>query len=252
VIALLTYVSAKGDPLLGFQIFFALSLGLGFPYLILGTFSGLLKKIPRSGTWLVWVERIFGVILIGASFFYLSLAVAPKFAAYIVPAVALLGGIYLGFLDPSGREKKLLRRIQWTFGVLCIALGLYFANALTEHGLTWEPYSEQELVDAKTQRQPVMMDFYADWCIPCLELDRKTFVDASVKDATKNFRRLKVDLTHFDSAESEALRKRFNIAGVPTIVFLSRNGIEQHVARVVGFLPPGEFIAKVELAQRVQ
>jgi thiol:disulfide interchange protein DsbD len=252
VIALLTYVSAKGDPLLGFQIFFALSLGLGFPYLILGTFSGLLKKIPRSGTWLVWVEHIFGVILVGASCFYLSLAVAPKLAAYIVPAAAILGGSYLGFLDPTGREKKFLNRIQWMFGVLCIALGMYFASALTEHGLVWEPYSEQALAEAKAKSQPVMMDFYADWCIPCLELDRKTFVEAAVKDATMKFRRFKVDLTHFDSEESEALRKRFSISGVPTIVFLSAEGIEQQSARVVGFLPSAEFVAKALSAQRIQ
>ena len=252
VIALLTYVSAKGDPLLGFQIFFALSLGLGFPYLLLGTFSGLLKKIPRSGAWLVWVEHIFGVVLVGAALFYLSLAVAPKLAAYTIPTVALVGGMYLGFFDRAGRERPSLRRVQWIFGTLCIALGLYVARGLTETGLEWNSYSDQALAEAKAQNQPVMMDFYADWCIPCLELDRKTFVEPSVKEAVGHFKRLKIDLTHFDSPESEALRRRFNIAGVPTIVFLNSEGTEQHSARVVGYLPAAEFLSKVSLVGRAQ
>jgi thiol:disulfide interchange protein DsbD len=90
------------------------------------------------------------------------------------------------------------------------------------------------------------LDFYADWCIPCLELDRKTFTDPNVIDATNEFVRLKVDLTHFDSPESEALRKEFAIAGVPTIVFLDRTGSEVKSSRVVGYLPPEEFIARVQ------
>lgn len=84
VIALLTLVGAKGDPVFGFQAFFSLSIGLGFPYLILGTFSGLLKKIPKSGAWMVWVERFFGVVLTGAALFYAALAFAPKYSVYVV------------------------------------------------------------------------------------------------------------------------------------------------------------------------
>ncbi|MGH2568682.1 MAG: cytochrome c biogenesis protein CcdA, partial [Bacteroidota bacterium] len=99
VIALLAFVGAKGDPVFGFWTFFILSLGLGFPYLILGTFSGLLKKVPKSGVWLIWVERLFGVVLTGAALFYLSLAFFPKFSAYLVPVILLAGGGYLGFLE---------------------------------------------------------------------------------------------------------------------------------------------------------
>ncbi|MCX6141661.1 MAG: protein-disulfide reductase DsbD family protein, partial [Ignavibacteriales bacterium] len=105
VIALLTLVSSKADPVFGFWVFFTLSLGLGFPYLILGTFSGMIKQIPRSGAWLVWVERVFGVILSAAGLFYLSLAFLPKLSAFVIPAALILGGIYLGFLERPGKEK---------------------------------------------------------------------------------------------------------------------------------------------------
>jgi thiol:disulfide interchange protein DsbD len=246
VIALLAFVGAKGDPVFGFWVFFVLSLGLGFPYLILGTFSGLLKKVPKSGVWLVWVERIFGVVLVAAAMFYLSLAFLPKFAAYIVPVVLLVGGIYLGFLEPSGKDRPGFRRIKYAFGLVAIALGVYGFDALREPGLTWEPYSEARVAEARSKGQPVMIDFYADWCIPCLELDRKTFTDPGVMAAADGFVRLKVDLTHFDSPESELLRQQYSIAGVPTIVFLDASGSELRSARVVGYLPPKEFIAKLQ------
>ena len=246
VIALLTLVSSKADPVFGFWVFFTLSLGLGFPYLILGTFSGMIKKIPRSGAWLVWVERMFGVILTAAGLFYVSLAFLPKYSAFVIPLALLGGGIYLGFVEPSGKEKKGFRRIKWAFGIVAVGFGLVFANALREPGIRWEPFAESKIEAARSGGQPVMMDFYADWCIPCLELDRKTFTDVRVIDATKEFVRLKVDLTHFDSPESEALRKKFNIAGVPTIVFLDGKGEEVVSSRVVGYLPAQEFIEKTK------
>jgi thioredoxin:protein disulfide reductase len=246
VIALLTLVSSKADPLFGFWVFFTLSLGLGFPYLILGTFSGMIQKIPRSGAWLVWVERIFGVILSAAGLFYLSLAFMPKLSAFVIPAALILGGIYLGFLERSGKGKKGLQWIKWAFGVIAVALGLFTANALREPGIRWEQFSESKITDAQSRHKPVLMDFYADWCIPCLELERKTFTDASAIDATSEFVRLKVDLTHFDSPESEALRKKFSIAGVPTIIFLDKNGLEVVTSRIVGYLPPKEFIDRTK------
>jgi thiol:disulfide interchange protein DsbD len=246
VIALLTLVGTKGDPVFGFWAFFVLSLGLGLPYLVLGTFSGLLKEIPKSGAWLVWVERIFGVVLTGAALFYLSLAILPKYAAYIVPLTLFVGGIYLGFIDQSGKDRPLLKKIQWGLGVLTVALGVYIANGLREPGLTWEPYSETRLTEAKADGMPVIMDFYADWCIPCLELDRNTFTNAEVAKEAREFVRLKVDLTHFDSPEAEALRKKYNISGVPTVVFLKSNGEESGDSRVVGFVPPTEFVKKLK------
>jgi thioredoxin:protein disulfide reductase len=248
VIALLTLVSSKADPVFGFWVFFTLSLGLGFPYLILGTFSGMLKKIPRSGAWLVWVERIFGVVLSAAGLFYLSLAFVPKLSAYVIPATLILGGVYLGFLEPSGKEKRGLQRFKWAFGLVAIAFGVVAANALRESGMTWEQFSEAKISGAKQQNKPIVMDFYADWCIPCLELEHKTFTDPSVIAATKDFVRLKVDLTHFDSPESEALRKTFNIAGVPTIIFIDKTGQEITGSRVVGYLPPMEFVEKAKPA----
>ena len=246
VIALLTFVAAKGSASFGFWAFFILALGLGFPYLLLGTFSGLLKKIPRSGSWLVWVEHIFGVILAGAALFYLSLAVAPKLAIYSIPFTLAAGGIYLGIIDKSGKDKPALKRIQWIFGIFSLAAGIVFAGNLRNEGMTWESYSDKALLKAKESNVPVMIDFYADWCIPCLELDRKTWTDEEVIVSAKNIKKIKVDLTHFDSPESEALRKKFNISGVPTVIFIRADGTEADESRIVGFVNPKEFLGKLK------
>ena len=248
VIALLTFVAAKGSATFGFWTFFALSLGLGLPYLILGTFSGLIKKIPRSGSWLVWVEHIFGVILTGTGLFYLALAVAPKETIYIIPLVLVVGGIYLGFVDSSGKDKQALKNIQWAFGIAVILLGLFYANSIEDTGMAWEEYSDLDLSEAKENGMPVLLDFYADWCIPCMELDRNTWTDPKVIEATKDISRLKVDLTYFDSPESETLRKKFNISGVPTVVFIRTDGTEATESRIIGFVPPKEFLAKLKQA----
>jgi thioredoxin:protein disulfide reductase len=248
VIALLTFVAAKGSAAFGFWTFFTLSIGLGLPYLILGTFSGLVKKIPRSGSWLVWVEHIFGVILLGTALFYCSLALAPKETIYVIPLVLVVGGIYLGFVDSSGKDKPVLKNIQWIFGIATILLGLLYANSMRETGISWETYTDLDLSEAKENGMPVVIDFYADWCIPCLELDRNTWTDPKVMEATKDVSRFKVDLTYFDSPESELLRKKFNISGVPTVIFIRMDGTEAAESRIVGFVPPEEFLDKLKQA----
>lgn len=246
VIALLALVGQRGDPVFGFWAFFVLSFGLGLPYLLLGTFSGLLKKVPRSGAWLVWVERIFGVVLTGAALFYLSLAFVPKAAAYVVPSTLIAGGVYLGFIEPSAKDKIGLRRVKWMFGIACVVVGGVFANNLREPSLFWYAYNEDLISKARSSEQPIMIDFYADWCIPCLELDRRTFTHPQVISVADKFVRLKVDLTHFDSPEAEALRKKYDIAGVPTIVFLTHDGSEDKSARVIGYLPPDKFLERMK------
>ncbi|MEX2367935.1 MAG: cytochrome c biogenesis protein CcdA, partial [Balneolaceae bacterium] len=245
IIALLAFVGSQGDPLFGFLLFFIMAFGLGFPYLILGTFSGLLSKLPKSGTWMVWVKKIFGVVLVGVALFYLALAFYPAYTLHAVIATLFAGGIYLGFLERSGGGQKGFTRIKWAVGLVCILLGGLLFQNLQKAGIIWEPYTDERYESALENGTPVMMDFYADWCIPCLELERVTFTDPDVMDATQEFTRLKVDMTQYDSERSEALREQFDIAGVPTIVFINSNGEEVYDARVVGFLRPDRFLERV-------
>lgn len=245
IIALLAFVGAKGDPVFGFWSFFILSLGLGFPYLILGTFSGLLQKLPKSGVWMIWVKKVFGVVLVGVGLFYIGLAFIPKYTPWILAATLLLGGIYLGFIERSGLDRKGFRLTKWIVGTASLIFGLLMVQNLTKPSVEWEPFNATEFESALAEGKPIVLDFYADWCIPCLELDRVTFVDEGVIEALDRFERFKVDLTNFDSEESEQLRQQFDIVGVPTIVFIGSNGTEVRGARVIGFLNPAQFLEQV-------
>jgi thiol:disulfide interchange protein DsbD len=103
VVAVLALIARRGDALFGFQTMFALALGLGFPYLFLASFSNLLQRLPRSGDWMMWVKKVFGVILASVGLFYLLVAVAPDWAPWVLPAALVVGGIYLGFVDRAPR-----------------------------------------------------------------------------------------------------------------------------------------------------
>lgn len=247
IIALLAYVGTQGDPVFGFWAFFILSLGLGLPYLILGTFTGLIQKMPKSGVWMVWVKKVFGVILIGLALFYIGLALYPQYVLYVIPLTLVAGGIYLGFIEKVGQGKPIFKRVKYAIGAGAVIFGMLFSMNLQKEGMVWEEYSDERFEEAVQQGDPVIMDFYADWCIPCLELDRRTFTDQSVINATDNMVKFKVDLTHFDSPESEQLRKEYGVAGVPSIVFINESGEEVRDARVVGFLKPSDFIERIRM-----
>lgn len=247
IIALLAFVGANGDPFFGFWSFFILSLGLGFPYLILGTFSGLLQKLPKSGVWMIWVKKVFGIVLVGVGLFYIGLAFFAKLTPWILAATLLLGGIYLGFLERSGRDRKGFQAVKMLVGVVSIIFGVLMVHNLTKPSVEWTPYSAEAYEMALSEGSPIVLDFYADWCIPCLELDQVTFVDEGVIEALNKFKRFKVDLTNFDSEESEILRQQFDIIGVPTIVFIGSNGQEVKTARIVGFLNPEDFLEQVDM-----
>jgi thioredoxin:protein disulfide reductase len=246
IIALLAFVGSRGDVLFGFLAFFILSLGLGLPYLILGTFSGLLGKLPKSGSWMEWVKRVLGIVLIGVGFFYVSLAFNPGLIYYLIPLTLLIGGLYLGFVDRSSTRGAYFPWIKRAVGTAAVAGGIMFFLAGQKPTLEWEEYSQMRVEEALRNNRPVVLYFSADWCIPCLELDRMTFTNERVIGEMQQFRLLKVDLTNFDSPESEKVRQRYNIAGVPTIVFLDEGGEEFGQIRVVGFVNANEMLSRVE------
>ncbi|MBI4397848.1 MAG: thioredoxin fold domain-containing protein [Candidatus Omnitrophica bacterium] len=244
VVALLTLVSAKGSALYGFLAFFVMSLGLGTPYWILGTFSGALEKLPRSGMWLVWVERLFGVVLVAMAVYFFVLAFTPKSLRWVLPVALILGGLYLGFVEKAGSDKTLFKKLKWGFGVLVILAGL--ALVVQAPGkisaLVWEPYDAQKLQAYRASGQPVVLDFYADWCLPCHEMDEKTFTDSGVIKALEPYKKMRVDVTHFNAAQTRDSVDRFNVAGVPTLIFFGEDGEEVTASRTVGFVPPKKFL----------
>jgi thiol:disulfide interchange protein DsbD len=246
VVGLMVHVGNKGNPFYGFLLFFVLSLGLGTPYLFLGTFSGAIAKLPRSGMWMVTVRKIFGLVLLGMALYFL-LPLIGKRSVEVLAVFFASCAIYL-ILWEARRTKA--RQFAWTLrglGVLAAASGIFFVvpkQAATQ--IPWQPYSEQAVSAAAREGKGVIIDTFADWCIPCRELDQRTFTDVEVKREAQAFVMLKLDLTS-TNANTDAGRAatRYDIRGVPTVLFLDSGGKEIPDLRLVSFEKPKSFLDRM-------
>ncbi len=198
VLALLAAVADNGNPQFGLLAFFVFSLGLGLPYLLLGTFSSLAGQLPKAGRRLIWVERAFGVILLALGMIYLSLA-----------------------------------------------LHLHLPTSAKQ--VIWQPYSEQALQVAQRLHQPLIIDFYAEWCIGCHEMDQRIFSNPKIKAELFQVTTLRVDATDIESPPVQAAIDKYGVIGLPTVVFLDGNGREIKQARVEGAGSIKEFTRSLEL-----
>ena len=247
VLGLLTYVAAMGNPFLGFWMFFTLALGLGVPFLILGTFSGSINRLPRSGIWMVWVKKIFGFILIGMAIYFLRSLIPEVAYPFLLPVLALIAGIYLGWIEKSKAATSTFRWVRNIAGVLFIAYSIgHFIPKAKAETIQWQQYSEEFLAEAHQAGKPLIIDFTADWCLPCNELDKRTFSDSEVIKLSQGFIRVKADLTRSGDASVKELREKFGIIGVPTIVFIDPKGEEVKGLRVTGFMKAEEFLERMK------
>lgn len=256
--AALAVIAQTGDVARGGSALFAMSLGMGAPLIAVGASAG--QLLPRVGAWMEAVKEFFGVLMLGVAAWMLARVLPAHLAllAWAVPAFALawvlwrlqpraaparglarglavLAGVYglvllagaaLGGRDPLSPIPQLAREVKT----------LEFRNIKGTAGL------DAELAAAAAAGRPVMLDFYADWCVSCKEMERYTFTDAGVQQALAGTVLLKADVTANDEAD-QALLKRFGIFGPPTIAFWGADGTERAQFRVVGFMKADKFAA---------
>ena len=247
VVSLVTVVAAKQDPWLGFLWFFFLSLGLGAPYFVLAVFSGKIKKLPRSGVWMDAVKHIFGFMLLALALYYAGPLLPKVVDHYALPVFMVIAGVYLIFFEKAGNNLKGFKSFKIVFAALVLAGGVYLLYPTQTNSINWAPYSKQAYDEAVAKHKPILLDFYADWCIPCKELDKVTFADARVIGEASRYTALKVDLTSATSEVSVALTKEFKITGVPTVIIM--NGDNTEYERITKFVEPEIFMESIRNAK---
>jgi thioredoxin:protein disulfide reductase len=263
LIAALTVISQTGDVLRGGLALFVMSLGMGTPLLLVGASAG--KLLPRAGAWMDTVKNLFAVLFLAVAAWMLS-RIVPGWAVLLLWAVPAftLAWVVLRAKFKSGGAMKASKGLGGAAAVygLSLVIGVFLGgtnplapipqlSAKVEH-LEFKRFKtvadlEREVAAASAAGKSVMVDFYADWCVSCIEMEHKTFTVKGVQDALKDTVLLQADVTRNDD-EDKALYRHFEIVGPPTIAFYGADGKERRNFRVVGFMEASNFEAVVRQA----
>ncbi len=260
----LAYISQTGSAVVGGSALFALGIGMGLPLIALGTSAGGL--LPRVGAWMENIKRVFGVVFLGVAIMFLS-RILPGPVVLALWALLLIGSaVYLGALERHHEHASGWKRFNQGLGVASLVYGVTLvvgaaaggedplqplaplagarANAATTSQASFVKVDslaavEQQIASARSAGQPVMLDFYADWCIECKHLEKQTFAHAEVAPRLSGMKLLRADVTA-GSADDKALLEHYGLFGPPAVLFFT-DGQELRNNRVTGFVEASEF-----------
>ncbi len=263
LVAALLVISQTGQIARGGAALFAMSIGMGTPLLIVGASAG--KLLPRAGAWMDLVKKLFGVMMLGVAAWMLARIVPDRITLLLwaVPALTAAWLLWFG-LKMRSRTLWALRAAGLAFGVYGVALAAGSALGGTDplapipafagrsHELPFRAVRslgdlQREVAQAQAQHRGVLLDFSADWCTSCKEMDRYTFTDPAVQSVLANVELLRADVTA-GNADDRALLQHFGIIGPPTIAFYSPDGRERSEYRVVGYMKADAFAARARAA----
>ena len=274
LIAALTVMAQTGDMVRGGAALFAMSLGMGAPLLLVGTAQGHL--LPKAGGWMVAVKSAFGFMLLGLAIWMLSRILPGSVTLALWALLIFMSGVFLGGLTTLGPDSSAAQKLGKGFGLLAIIYGLLLLlGSLTGGSNPLKPLSslnfggagiavteqqhikfqriktvddlDREIAAAASQGKTAMLDFYADWCVSCKEMEEYTFTDAGVQAALANTVLLQADVTANDEAD-QALLQRFGVFGPPTIIFFGTDGQQRHGYEVVGYMKAMDFTDHLQQA----
>lgn len=250
----LLYVAQSGDLVTGGVALYALALGMGIPLMLVAVFGN--KLLPKAGNWMDRVKTLFGFVLLAAPIFLLERILPEVWATGLWSALGLAAFGWLYHVKnslPFGGWKQSVVGIVAVLGLFASAqpaLNYYFGNSASEQKLSQIEFIrienvtqlEQQLALAKQAGKPVMLDFYADWCVACKEFEKYTFHQQDVESRLKNFVLLQADVTRNQPQDIELL-KEMNVLGLPTIEFWDANGESVSNARITGFMDAETFLS---------
>ncbi len=258
----LLYIAKSGDAVFGGIALFVMALGMGAPLIVVGVLAR--SALPKPGPWMEGVKRAFGVMLLGVAVWLVSPVLPSVVPMLAWAALLIVPAIYLHALDPLPPHASGWQRFWKGFGVLALITGaalfigalagsrdplqplaILRAQAATAPAASETSFQRVRSVEEldqilKTASRPVMLDFYADWCISCKEMERFTFADPAVAKRLERFQLIQADVTANSDAD-KALLKRFSLFGPPGIIFFDAGGAERNTLRVIGFQPAETF-----------
>jgi len=257
----LIYIGQTGDPYLGGSALFAMSLGMGVPLLLVGASAG--KLLPHAGLWMNKVKAVFGVLLLLMAVWMLDRIVPTVVSMWLTAIILVVSAVYMGVLAKAKTAKENLAK---GLGLIILLYGLSLmvgalaggnsfryplkafaggpaaqAEVLPFIKVTTPEALDKELQQAKANGQPVMLDFYADWCVACIELEVVTFADSGVQSALSPYRVIKVDVTANDEP-AKKLNKDYDIIGPPALIFFDREGKKLDHKTLIGVVQPTDFL----------
>jgi thioredoxin:protein disulfide reductase len=234
----LLQISRSGDVVLGGAALFALATGMGLPLIVVGVSEGAL--LPKAGAWMVAVRQLFGVLLLAVALWIVSPAL-PRLAEVLAWVALLVGaGIYLWSFGRIGKAGALAAAVG-AVAVLVTASPNTWTGAMPP--TAWTRVRSLAELDTKLALagRPAMLDFYADWCVSCKEMEKFTLSDPRVRERLGEMLLLQADVTAASVAD-RALLKRFSLYGPPGIIFFDAQGREIPGLRVIGYQPPERFL----------
>ncbi|MCB2225555.1 MAG: thioredoxin family protein [Desulfarculaceae bacterium] len=250
VVGLMAHVAKAGSVGYGLLVFFILAAGLGLPLAVLAGFSGSISRLPGAGDWMLWVRKFFGLILVVMAVNVAAPLLGDAAARWLTILAGVVGGIYLGFVEKSG--KGTFVSFKKVAGLIILVAAASFWWFLSPSGgpdkTEWVHYTPQVLSEAQAQKKPVAVFFTADWCNPCRKLKAETLPDPEVQTLLANFLPVKVDVTSDPGPEAQNYMRQMRVRGVPTMLFLDAQGNEIGESRLVGFQPPSRFIPLLKMA----
>ena len=265
----LIYIGQTGNAVLGGSALFAMGMGMGMPLLLLGASAG--KILPKAGSWLYATKAVFGVIMLAVAVWMMSRILPATIIMLLWAMLLILPAIYLKAIDPLPEQCSGWQKLWKGLGLMMLAYGLLLLIGFSmgnnnplkplqgmgvnnvqaaEQGLNFKRVAslaalETEIQQANARHQIVMLDFYADWCISCKEMEAYTFTDAKVKQALAGVVLLQADVTN-NNADDQALLAKFNLIGPPAILFFGADGKESPQHRVIGFQDAETFTQTVQ------
>jgi thioredoxin:protein disulfide reductase len=256
IAVLLVFIASTGSLATGFFLMLSYALGMGLLFLVIGTFAGAMSALPGAGGWMETVKKFFGVVMVAMALWFLRGIIPAGWMPWLAGAGLVIFGVWTGAFQRLEEESSGADKFYKAVGVIAVVIGVRYllfgfgapaalpggaAGMLAEPGprFEWEISSPQNdihdgrMAEAAAQGQPVIVDFWAEWCAQCKELDHKTWIDPAVHAEGLRFTRIKMDMTRSETDWAKRQNADFGVVGMPTVIFYDGSGREAR--RFVGF-----------------